>query len=55
MVRSVNARGLHLVPFDERLAATGGCEGGLGAVPGYASVLRVFWGVEVLDLRVWAL
>ena len=54
MVRRVETRDLHLVPFDERLAATCGCEGGLDVVPRYALVVRDL-GVEVLGSRVWAL
>jgi hypothetical protein len=51
---SVEARDLRLVPFDEWFAATCGC-GGLGLVPGDTHQSPCLRGIEVLDLRVWAL
>jgi hypothetical protein len=57
VVDSIEARGLHLVPLDERFAATSGrgC-GGLGAETGDTHQSAVFsGGIEIHDLRVWAL
>ncbi len=44
LVDGVEARGLHLVLYDERFAATCGC-GGLGAVPRVTYQSTVFSGV----------
>ena len=51
-MRSAEGRGLHLVPFDERLAAACGGGGGLGTAPEYASVIHALegeWGYLIYE------